>query len=141
MVQYNKQLKPNARDLRSNMTQVEKMLWSKIRYKQLNGIQFYRQRAIATFIVDFYAPKVKLVIEVDGSQHLEEDHIERDKLRDVYLNDLGILVLRFDNLEAMFQLNSVVERIVDVMEAFAENGAHKNACQFKCRKSLWYIFK
>lgn len=55
--------------LRKNMTEAEKILWSKIRRKQLKGYQFYRQRVIGNYIVDFLCPKARLVIEVDGGQH------------------------------------------------------------------------
>ncbi|MGE3320254.1 MAG: endonuclease domain-containing protein [Candidatus Berkiella sp.] len=124
MVLYNKKLKPYARELRANMTQAERLLWSKVRHKQLNSIQFYLQRAIASFIVDFYAPKVKLVIELDGSQHLEEEHMECDKIRDDYLNDLGIRVMRFDNLEVILHLDSVTERILEVMDDYLKYETH-----------------
>ena len=67
MLYYNNKLKPLARQLRSNMTEAEKRLWSKIRRKQLRGRQFYRQRIIGNYIVDFYCPKDKLVIEWMGA--------------------------------------------------------------------------
>ena len=69
ILSYNKSLKETARHLRNNMTDAEKMLWSRIRGKQISGIQFYRQKPIAHYIVDFFAPKARLVIEGDGSQH------------------------------------------------------------------------
>ena len=71
------------------MTNAERMLWSKLRRKQVLGIQFYRQKPIGNYIVDFYAPSAKLVVEVDGSQHLEPDHVEQDRRRDRYLAKLG----------------------------------------------------
>ncbi|OGQ65378.1 MAG: hypothetical protein A3F89_07175, partial [Deltaproteobacteria bacterium RIFCSPLOWO2_12_FULL_50_11] len=79
MLLYRRDLKQRARHLRNHMTESERLLWSRLRKKQILGVQFYRQKPMGDYIVDFYAPKVKLVIEVDGSQHLEEDHIERDK--------------------------------------------------------------
>ena len=67
MLRYKRHLKGKARELRKNMTDSERVLWSRLRGKQLLGVQFYRQKPIGEFIVDFYAPKTKLVVEVDGS--------------------------------------------------------------------------
>jgi very-short-patch-repair endonuclease len=64
-----------AREFRKNMTEAEQALWFRLRRKQLLDVQFYRQRPIGNHVVDFYAPSAKLVIEVDGSQHLEKDHL------------------------------------------------------------------
>jgi len=64
-------------------------------------VQFYRQKPIGNHIVDFYSPKVKLVIEVDGSQHLEPNHVQKDLARKNYLQTQGLLVLRFDNLQVL----------------------------------------
>jgi hypothetical protein len=69
---YNNKLKYRARFLRKNMTESEQKLWSRLRGKQLLGVQFYRQKPIGNFIVDFFAPKAELLVEVDGSQHSEE---------------------------------------------------------------------
>jgi len=66
MLSYNKELKGFSRTLRKNMTSAEKLLWSKIRGKQLKNCQFYRQKIIGNYIVDFFCPKANLVIEVDG---------------------------------------------------------------------------
>lgn len=113
MLKYNSQLKQPARDLRSNQTDSEQLLWSKLRRKQINEIQFYRQKPIGNYIVDFYAPKVKLVIEVDGSQHQEPSHQEKDQQRDAYLNTLGLTVLRFNNLQVLHELESVLTVIFE----------------------------
>ena len=78
------------------MTEAEQRLWSRLRRKQLNGVQFYRQKPLGAYIVDFYAPVAKLVIEVDGSQHLEQDQRRSDVARDRYLSDIGLTVMRFD---------------------------------------------
>ena len=74
-------------------------------------IQFYRQKPIGNYIVDFYASKAKIVIEVDGSQHMDEDHEEKDMERDGYLKNQGLEVLRFDNLEVLQEIDSVMEVI------------------------------
>lgn len=113
MLKYNSQLKQPARNLRSNQTDSEQLLWSKLRCKQINEIQFYRQKPIGNYIVDFYAPKAKLVVEVDGSQHQEPSHQERDQQRDAYLNTLGLTVLRFNNLQVLHELESVMAVIFE----------------------------
>ena len=68
MLSYDKQLKALSQHLRKNMTDAENMLWLKLRRKQLKGHQFYRQKMIGKYIVDFYCPKANLVIEFDGGQ-------------------------------------------------------------------------
>jgi very-short-patch-repair endonuclease len=93
------------------MTEAERLLWSKLKQKQLNGFQFYRQRIIGRYIVDFYCPTTRLVIEVDGSQHYYPDAAAVDKERDKYLESLGLKVLRFSNLDVMREIEGVVEVI------------------------------
>jgi very-short-patch-repair endonuclease len=114
-LKYNEHLKPIARQLRSNLTDAEELLWYRLRRKQILGVQFYRQRAIGNYIVDFFAPKAKLIIELDGSQHFEKEHIEKDKIRDSYMNTLGYRVLRYDNRQVLLTLQSVVENIYKVI--------------------------
>ena len=111
MLKYDPQLKEAARTLRAEMTASEPRLWSKLRGKQLQGVQFYRQKPIGSYIVDFYAPKAKLVVEVDGSQHLDIDHLQQDVERDGYLVAQGLKVLRFNNLQVLQELEGVVEVI------------------------------
>jgi very-short-patch-repair endonuclease len=111
MLKYNHRLKGNARHLRTNMTDSEQKLWTHLRRKQLLGVQFYRQKPMGDFIVDFYAPKVKLAIEVDGSQHLEPDHVQKDLARQRDLQNQGLLVLRFHNLQVLQEIDGVMERI------------------------------
>jgi very-short-patch-repair endonuclease len=75
------------------------------------GIQFYRQKPIGKCIVDFYAPKAKPVIEIDGSQHMDITHAEKDKYRDSYLTAVGLSVLRFNSREVLNETEAVVEVI------------------------------
>lgn len=110
MLKYNQRLKILSRNLRNNLTDSERILWSRLRRKQVLGVPFYRQKPIGEYIVDFYAPRVSLVIEVDGSQHLEDEQMQRDKLRDEYLRRQGLEVLRFYS-------NNVIKNIEGVMEA------------------------
>ena len=109
MPPYNKNLKSLARELRKNMTDAERHLWTRIRRKQLKNYQFYRQKNIGDYIVDFYCPAAKLIVEVDGGQHLSNENIQKDKARDKYLDSLGFRVLRFSdrdvfkNIEGYFR--------------------------------------
>jgi very-short-patch-repair endonuclease len=111
MLRYNPNLKALARDLRNNLTDSEQRLWSQLHRKQILGIQFYRQKPLGNYIADFYAPKVKLVIEIDGSQHLETTQAEHDQRRTAYLERQGLRVLRFTTLEVLQELEAVTETI------------------------------
>ncbi len=95
------------------MTDAERLLWSKLRLKQLKGKQFYRQRIISNYIVDFYCPKSNLIIEIDGGQHYIEEGLKEDKMRDKYMKNLGFKVLRFSGREVFKNLNGVIERIYE----------------------------
>jgi very-short-patch-repair endonuclease len=111
VLRYKANLKNKARQLRKNMTDSEHVLWSRLRAKQLLGVQFYRQKPIGEYILDFFAPKTKLVIEVDGSQHMRDSQAEKDKQRDEYLAGVGLLVLRFNSREVLEETDEVVEVI------------------------------
>jgi very-short-patch-repair endonuclease len=93
------------------MTDAEKFLWSKLRGKQVHGFQWYRQRPVASYIVDFYCPCARLVIEVDGGQHYDESLFARDTERDVRLHMLGLTVLRFTNIDVLQRIDGVVMKI------------------------------
>ena len=93
------------------MTDAEKLLWSKVRGKQLNGLQFYRQKIIGNYVADFYSPKTRLVIEIDGGQHYSAEGKEKDRLRDEHMARAGITVLRFQDREVLENLESVLEKL------------------------------
>jgi very-short-patch-repair endonuclease len=111
MLPYNSKLKPNARILRSNMTDAEQFLWVRVRRKQILGVQFYRQKPIGQFVVDFYAPRVGLVIELDGEQHFEQEQQHYDQRRSLFLEQQGLTVLRFTNLDVFKNIEGVMEMI------------------------------
>ncbi len=111
MLPYNGNLKQYSRQLRENMTDAERYLWAKIRMKQLKGYQFYRQKPIGDYIVDFFCPRAKMVIEVDGSQHFSDEITEDDRIRDEYMSSLGLRVLRFTNTDVLTHTEGVIERI------------------------------
>ncbi len=107
---YNKALKPYAQKLRREMTPEEKRLW----YQFLNQLpcRAKRQQIIKTFIVDFYIPSVRLAIEIDGSQHCEQEARKRDQERDAVLDQIGILVLRYSNSDINQRFRDVCEDIL-----------------------------
>ena len=98
-----------ARQLRSSMTVAELKLWAELNNKQMGGIKFRRQHPIGKYIVDFYAPQQKLIIEVDGGTHLEQE--EYDAIRTSYLNQKGYQVIRFSNLDIYQNLAEVLDQI------------------------------
>ena len=104
MFHYNPRLKTKARSLRANPTDAELRLWYRLRRKQILGVQFYRQKTIGNYIVDFYAPAVKLVVEVDGAHHFTLSQAEYDKRRSEYLEQRGLRVLR---RQASFAANRI----------------------------------
>lgn len=121
MQPYNKYLKLPSRDLRNNMTDAEQLLWRKLRRKQILGLQFYRQKPILNFIVDFYCPAANLVIECDGRQHYTAEGLEADRARDQALAQLGLNVLRFDNRQILTEIDGVVEKIYCVVNLRLES--------------------
>jgi len=115
MLFYNTKLKRYSQELRKNMTDAERLLWSRLRRKQLKDCQFYRQRIIGNYIVDFYCPKAKLIIEVDGSQHYSEEGNRKDKAREGYFKKGGMKILRIPDTEVLNNLEGVVEKIYEML--------------------------
>jgi very-short-patch-repair endonuclease len=100
-----------AKELRKLETEAEKQLWSRLNNNQIIGLQFRRQHPINRFIADFYCPKIKLIIEVDGSIHELPEYQFNDIGRSEILNDFGITVIRFTNEQIIEQTDSTVEEI------------------------------
>lgn len=117
MEPYRATLQAPARLLRKNMTDAEQVLWQRVRRKQIGGVQFYRQKPLLSYVVDFYCPAAKLVVELDGSQHFEQEHQSKDRLRDEALVRLGLQVLRFDNRQIMLETEAVLAVIDSVVRA------------------------
>jgi len=102
--------------LRNESTIAEKTLWHYLRKNRVKNVKFRRQHSIGPYIVDFYAPQVKLAIEVDGPTHYEENAIEFDKERTKFIESNGIKVIRFTNNEVYTNIDgvlTVVENIID----------------------------
>jgi very-short-patch-repair endonuclease len=109
-----------ARRLRANATEAEQKLWSKLRKRQLHGFQFRRQYSIGPFFIDFVCLEAKLLIEVDGSQHADQE--EQDERRSAFLRTNGYRVLRFWNFEVTSDVDSVVEKIAEVLRQTPRRG-------------------
>ncbi len=97
------------------MTDAELLLWSKLRRKQILNLQFYRQKPLANFIVDFYCAKANLVIELDGSQHFTTDNQAKDERRDQVLQAMGLIVLRFNNHQVLTEIDAVLTVILNTL--------------------------
>ncbi len=97
------------------MTDAEKLLWSKVRRNQLKGYQFYRQRIIGNYLVDFYCPRANLILELDGGQHYTEEGVNKDKSRDAYMKQEGYRVLRFSDKAVFENLHGIMERIYEYL--------------------------
>ena len=106
-----KYLKEIRRELRSDLTLSEARLWKALKDKRLDGRKFRRQHSIGNYVVDFYCPAEKLVIEVDGAHHYTASGELADSKRHRYLTDLDIRILRFENEAVYRQFDMVVETI------------------------------
>ena len=102
-----------ALSLRKELTPFERKLWSRLRNDQLNGVSFRRSHALGIYIVDFCAIKEKLVIELDGSQHLEQ--VKYDEERTQYLQSEGYRVIRFWNNQVANEIEAVILAIMDAL--------------------------
>ena len=110
---YRRELVPRSKELRKEMTPQERRLW--FDFLRQDPIKFYHQRTIDRCIADFYCSKAKLVVEIDGSQHLTPEGMAYDEERTNILNSYGILVLRFSNAQIDQNFNSVcmqIDRVV-----------------------------
>ena len=107
-----------AKILRKSETNAEKILWERLRNKQVLGLKFRRQHPIDIFIVDFYCHQIKLVVEVDGKIHLKLENREYDQNREEELRNYGIKIIRFTNQEIKKDVNNVIKRIIMYIEEY-----------------------
>ena len=110
-----------ASELRKNMTEAEKILWSALRRKQLLNKRFRRQHPIDCFIADFYCHEAKLIIEVDGGIHQTVEQRERDEGRTFELEQYGLKVIRFTNERVLKDKKKVLEEIRKEVEVRSQN--------------------
>ena len=99
-------------NLRKNLTDPERKLWNKLRSQQL-GVKARRQHGVGPYIVDFYIPKAKLVIEIDGDSHYEDAKaLLNDQHRDEYLRSLNLRIVRYTNNQVIHELDAVLEDLI-----------------------------
>ena len=106
-------LKPRRQELRHNETDAEKVFWSHVRNKKLQGLKFFRQYSIGPYILDFYCPEKRIAVELDGSQHSEEENREYDAERTEYLRAQDIEVIRFWNHEVLSDIEGILFKITE----------------------------
>ena len=106
---HNKQLIPLAKQLRKEMTKEERHLW--YNFLRTYPVRFSRQKVLGKYIADFYGAEARLVIELDGSQHYENDNMEKDAERTDYLKGYGLKVIRIPNNEVSRNFRGVCEYI------------------------------
>jgi very-short-patch-repair endonuclease len=107
-------LKVLAKSLRKNATSHERKLWHSL--KTLSNSRFRRQVIIGPYIVDFACHQSKLIIELDGSQHSEGAHLQKDKLRDAWLNAQGYKVLRFWNFQSQLEHDGIMDSVIEAVK-------------------------
>ena len=108
-----------AQDLRKSLTKAERLLWKQLRGSQL-GQQFRRQHPIGPFIVDFYAPDLKLVLEIDGDSHAGHEAEEYDARRTAFLRNQGCSVVRFTNRDVLNSIEGVMAAIHERLDKSGE---------------------
>jgi very-short-patch-repair endonuclease len=105
-IHYNPKLKKLARELRKNSTLAEVLLWQRLRNKQFHSLDFHRQKPIDEYIVDFFCPKLKLIVEIDGDSH--DFKQSEDAKRQARLEDFGLTVIRFLDSEVKTNLDGIL---------------------------------
>jgi len=105
-----------ARGLRKRQTDAERVLWNKLRNKQIEGVKFRRQQPIGSYIVDFVSLEIKLIIEIDGGQHNGRRVREKDEEREKWLKGKGYQILRFWNNDVLTNIEGVLEKIKENLE-------------------------
>jgi very-short-patch-repair endonuclease len=123
-LQYNRNLKPLARELRKHGTKGEALLWKKVlRARGMEGYQFNRQLPIGDYIVDFISRKLNLIIEIDGSSHISKG--VEDYYRQQFLENQGYVIMRFTEQEVVYRIDDVVRDIFNMVKLL-EKGEQKS---------------
>jgi len=113
-IYYNPKLKAKSRELRNNSTLAEVLLWNQLKGRKMRVYQFMRQKPIGNFIVDFFCSKLKLVIEIDGESH--SDNQQHDQKRQTELEALGLSFLRFYDRDVKQNMSGVLQTIENWIE-------------------------
>ncbi|MFH0804133.1 MAG: endonuclease domain-containing protein [Candidatus Zambryskibacteria bacterium] len=112
----NKALKERRRELRNNQTPAEKILWKYVSKNKIKRLRFLRQYGIGPYVLDFYCPKIRLGIELDGSVHKEKENKLYDKDREKFLENLNIEVIRFWNSDVLNNTENVLDKLLNKIE-------------------------
>jgi very-short-patch-repair endonuclease len=113
-----KEMIRKAKSLRRKQTLSEERLWKILRNGNINGLRFRRQHPLSFYIVDFYCHEIKLVIEVDGDIHRKEEVKKRDEIREAYIRNFGVCVMRFSNEDVYFNSGWIVLKVLEYRKAF-----------------------
>ena len=117
-VHYNPKLKELARTFRNNSTLSEVLLWNYLKGKQMRGYDFHRQKPINNYIVDFFCPRLRLIIEIDGQSHAFKG--KEDEKRANHLESSGFCILRFDDLDVKKNMEGVLVAIEKWIEEYEQ---------------------
>ena len=117
-IYYNPKLKQLARNLRNNSTLSEVLFWNEVKGKQILGYQFLRQKPIGNFIVDFYCPKLKLVIEIDGDSHGYKKAIQQDEMKEKNLSKIGLELIRYDDHDVKTSIGTILDHLIDWIQNY-----------------------
>ena len=104
-------IQQRAKELRKESTPAEKVLWDRLRNRQLGGYKFRRQAPMGRFVADFYCPECRLIVEIDGDIH--DFQLEKDKLRTEEIKSFGYRVIRFRNEEVLSNIETVLNKILE----------------------------
>ena len=113
-----KNVQERRRYLRKNMPKAEVILWSKLKNRQIHGERFLRQYSVDQYILDFYCPRLKLAIEVDGDSHFIPGAEEQDRTRQKYIEAYGIRFLHFTNADVCENIDGVCQVIFHEIDRF-----------------------
>lgn len=117
---YNRNLKQISRDLRNRSTLGEILLWKQLRARSMMGYQFYRQKPLDNYIIDFYCPALKLIIEIDGLYHGSEEDVVKDDTRQKKLEEWSLNFLRFTETEVRKDMINVLRTLENYIFEYEE---------------------
>jgi very-short-patch-repair endonuclease len=109
--------KASRQRLRHQLPDAERIVWSRLKNGQVGGFRFRRQYSIGSYIVDFYCPRAKLIVEIDGPTHFTDAAEAYDAVREEYFRSLGLRIVRFTNDQVRRNLNGVWAKLINVLRA------------------------
>lgn len=112
----NKALKERRKELRNHQTPAEKFLWGYISKNKIKRLRFLRQYGVGPYVIDFYCPKIRLGIELDGNVHKEEENKLYDRDREKFLENLDIETIRFWNNDVLNNTEKVLDKLLNKIE-------------------------